>query len=186
MDSKLQIISGEFRGRKLVLPTGVARPTQNRARIALFNMLMPMLGGVNNLVVWDAFAGSGAFGIELLSRFANAHAIFTDTDIASIRALRRNIAGMDARATIDNTDALRAISKYAHDANVIFIDPPYAAAGLGGEFVTRIAGTVRSGTIVIWEQDNDKVIMPDDKIWDIVRDKQYGRARFFILIRREM
>ncbi|MBP5707580.1 MAG: RsmD family RNA methyltransferase, partial [Alphaproteobacteria bacterium] len=64
MESKLQIISGKYRGRKLSLPAS-ARPTQNRARIALFNMLESnIIDPTDKFTVWDAFAGSGAFGIE--------------------------------------------------------------------------------------------------------------------------
>ena len=78
MNSKLQIISGKFRGRKLYLPPN-ARPTQQRARAALFNMLASGVVGTDGCInVWDAFAGSGAFGIEFISRYPNAKVVFTD------------------------------------------------------------------------------------------------------------
>ena len=77
MDSKLQIISGKFRGKKLNLPPN-ARPTQNMARGALFNMLNGILDVSKTFNVWDVFSGSGAFGLECLSRYDNADIIFTD------------------------------------------------------------------------------------------------------------
>ena len=106
MDSKLQIISGEFRGRKLRLPRD-ARPTQNRARVALFNMLQS-LNVVPN-VVWDTFAGSGAFGIECLSRWGGCRVLFTDVAPATVRA---NLAALNigARASVVAGDAVAETS----------------------------------------------------------------------------
>lgn len=181
MDSKLQIISGSFRGRKLRLPPD-ARPTQNRARIALFNMLGAINGTVPS-VVWDAFAGSGAFGIECLSRFPNARVIFTDTAPTSIKTVRENLAALNvvARATVAQADAIAAIGQYALSSDLIFVDPPYAAADVGAAFVRRAGACVRAGTVLIWEQDTPDMVMPDAGVWEILRDKRYGRARFLIL-----
>lgn len=177
MDSKLQIISGEFHGRKLKLPDG-ARPTQNRARIALFNMLVSL--DVRPRVVWDAFAGSGAFGIECLSRWADARAVFSDIAPATVRA---NLASLNigARASVVAGDALSVAARYGADSDLIFIDPPYADAVLGVALVRKIASVATKGTIVIWEQDAPVAVIPDEAAWDILRDKQYGRARFMIL-----
>ena len=180
MDSKLQIISGEYHGRKLRLPAG-ARPTQNRARIALFNMLASM--GARPTFVWDAFAGSGAFGIEYLSRMPECRAVFTDIAPATVRA---NLAALNigARGAVVAGDALSVAAKYGADADLIFIDPPYADADLGAALVRKIASVARPGTIVVWEQDAPAATLPDENAWEILRDKQYGRARFMILQRR--
>lgn len=177
MDSKLQIISGEFHGRKLKLPAG-ARPTQNRARIALFNMLQSL--GVVPAMVWDAFAGSGAFGIECLSRWSGARAVFSDIAPATVRC---NLASLNigARASVVAGDALTLAQKYGSDADLIFIDPPYADADLGVALVRKVAVVAHSGTIVVWEQDAPAAVAPDENVWEILRDKQYGRARFMIL-----
>ena len=183
MDSKLQIISGAYRGRKLKLPPH-ARPTQNRARIALFNMLESgVLDGTDNLVVWDAFAGSGAFGLECLSRYPNARVTFTDTDATSIKTVRDNlkVLDIDSRATATQTDALGGASKYGADADLVFIDAPYSEHGLGNALVSKLSGIVKTGTIVIWEQEVCNKYTPNDTTWTILRDKQYGRARFLIL-----
>ena len=79
MKSKLQIISGNFRGRKILLPDS-ARPTQNKARGAIFNMLASdVLSDTSEpYFAWDAFAGSGALGIEFLSRYPNSYVVFID------------------------------------------------------------------------------------------------------------
>lgn len=183
MDSKLQIISGQFRGRKLRLPPD-ARPTQNRARIALFNMLESgIIDAGADMVVWDAFAGSGAFGIECLSRYAGGRVIFTDTSPTSIKTVRDNLATLNvgARATVAQTDAIGAVDKYAANADLIFVDPPYADENMGRAFVARLARVVRSGAVVVWEQEVDHESQPNGDVWEILRDKTYGRARFLIL-----
>ena len=183
MDSKLQIISGAFRGRKLKLPP-MARPTQNRARIALFNMLESgILDFDGEFVVWDAFAGSGAFGLECVSRYPDARVLFTDVAPTSVKTVRDNLATLlvDARATVLQTDAVGAVAKYGANADLIFLDPPYTDADLGRSFVARLARVAKSGTILIWEQEVGNLTEPDEKIWNVLRDKTYGRARFLIL-----
>ena len=183
MNSKLQIISGQYKGRKLNLPTG-ARPTQNRARIALFNMLESGIVDINSgLKIWDAFAGSGAFGIECLSRYSNAMLLFTDVLNSSIKTVQDNLALLKIgdRASVIQTDALSVISKYASTVDIVFLDPPYSQHELGVAFVKMFAKYTKSGAIIIWEQDKEDFSLPDLGIWDILRDKTYGRARFLIM-----
>ena len=182
MESKLQIISGKYRGRKLSLPAS-ARPTQNRARIALFNMLESnIVGNTNNLVVWDAFAGSGAFGIECISRY-NATAIFTDISPESIATIHKNINTISTENTtkIIQSDAISVIPQYAQNANMIFVDAPYDMAEIGRAFVNKLGRAVKNGTIVIWEQEANNSVEPNGDTWEVLRDKTYGRARFLIL-----
>ncbi|MBR2012029.1 MAG: RsmD family RNA methyltransferase [Alphaproteobacteria bacterium] len=183
MNSKLQIISGQYKGRKLNLPAG-ARPTQNRARIALFNMLESgIVDPYANMTIWDAFAGSGAFGIECLSRYSNATLLFTDVLNSSIKTVRDNLALLEIgdRASVIQADALSVISKYASTADIVFLDPPYSQYELGVAFVKTFAKYAKSGAIIIWEQDKEVFSLPDLNIWDILRDKTYGRARFLIM-----
>ena len=182
MESKLQIISGKYRGRKLSLPAS-ARPTQNRARIALFNMLESnIVESADNLTVWDAFAGSGAFGIECISRYG-ATAIFTDVAPESVATVHKNLAAISAEnnAKIIQTDAVGAISQYAKTANMIFVDAPYDMAEIGRAFVNKLGRAVKTGAIVVWEQEADNSVEPNTDTWEILRDKTYGRARFLIL-----
>ena len=179
MDSKLQIISGQYRGRRLNLPTG-ARPTQNRARIALFNILQSL--GIVPHNVWDAFAGSGAFGIECMSRFPDARVVFTD--VAPI-TVRKNLAlvGADARGKVVVADAVTVAEKYGAVCDLIFLDPPYADGMLGDSIMRRITPVAKSGTIVVWEQENGTEHTFDPTAWEVLRDRIYGRARFLILQR---
>jgi 16S rRNA (guanine966-N2)-methyltransferase len=177
MDSNLQIISGKFRGKKLRLPPG-ARPTQNRARIALFNMLREL--GAYHLV-WDAFAGSGAFGIECISRNPNARAIFTDTDAGSIRAIRKNLGSLSgADAIAAQTDAVAAIPEFGADADLIFIDPPYAKAGLGAEFIKKLARVAKPGALIVWEMEKTFNPPPLPANIQVLKEKIYGRAKMLI------
>ena len=185
MESKLQIISGKYRGRKLNLPRG-ARPTQNRARIALFNMLESGIIDTNaKMTVWDAFAGSGAFGIECISRYG-ATAVFTDVAPESIASVRKNVAAISAepQSKIVQTDAIGAIPQFAKTADIVFVDAPYDAAKLGRAFVNKLGRSAKSGTILVWEQESDNAVEPNTEIWTILRDKTYGRARFMILSRK--
>lgn len=183
MESKLQIISGAYRGRKLFLPTG-ARPTQNLARGAIFNMLAGILSPNDKMFVWDAFAGSGALGIETLSRYPNATGVFTDVAPESVRVIRKNLDGFSQKHTIEQIDATHAIKKYAADADVIFVDPPYDMAETGIKFVEKLAKSVRPGTLVVQEIETNVPYSPNETKWDVLRDKKYGRARFVILRRK--
>jgi len=187
MDSKLQIISGEYRGRKLALPDG-ARPTQNLARGAIFNMLGEiLLEPYSKLSVWDAFAGSGALGIEVLSRYRNSTVIFTDISDKSLQTIKNNLNGINidwARFKIDKSDAATRIWKHGPRVNLIFIDPPYDDAKLGIEFIEKLADSVVHGTIIVQEIEKIVPYSPNTTKWDVLRDKTYGRARFLILRRK--
>ena len=184
MDSKLQIISGMYRGRKLRLPPN-ARPTQNRARIALFNMLESGILDINtpDLNIWDAFGGSGTFGIECISRYSNANVTFTDINPTSIKTIQGNLATLSigARAHVIQGDAIAMATKIGKSANLIFIDAPYDAHELGTSLIKKLGTIAQTGTIIIWEQENTNQIQPDTAKWEILRHKTYGRARFLIL-----
>ena len=124
----MRIIAGALRGRRLVAPAGAAtRPTADRVRQALFDMLAHAPWAENALaeaLVLDVFAGSGALGLEALSRGA-ASAVFIDNDRAALAALDTNIAAcrMAARARVLAADATRPPP--GTPRTLIFIDPPY-------------------------------------------------------------
>lgn len=181
MDSNLQVISGEYRGRKLKLSPD-ARPTQNLARGAIFNSLTGILQDCqDNIHAWDAFAGSGALGIEVLSRFPNSTVVFTDISEKSIRAIQENVRGIDlTRYKIDKSDAASGIGKYAKNVNLVFVDPPYSNSDLGIGFVDALADAGFNG-IVVQEIESFVDYMPDSTKWTVLRDKKYGRARILIL-----
>lgn len=183
MDSKLQIISGQYRGRRLFLPPN-ARPTQNRARIALFNMLESgIIDTGAAMTIWDAFAGSGAFGIECLSRYPRARVIFTDCAFSSVSTVRRNLSMLrvGSWAEVMHREAIGSVGQFAPEVNIVFIDPPYDQPVLGKSFMKKFGRVATKGTIVIWEQEVGNEVEPDAKKWVVLRDKIYGRARFLII-----
>jgi len=140
----MRIIAGAWRGRALGAPPGHAtRPTADRVRQALFDMLLHAPWGGRNLIegvhVLDAFAGTGALGLEALSRGA-AHATFMETDRAALAALRSNVAACKAadRATLLVADATRPQAASV-GCGLVFLDPPY-----GQDFVPRALAALRA------------------------------------------
>ena len=179
MKSNLQIISGKYRSKKLVLPPD-ARPTQNMARGALFNMVNEILDFSKPLSVWDVFAGSGAFGVECLSRFSNPIVVFTDSAKSSIDVIKKNVSAINESATIEMTDAISALPRFGGISDLIFIDPPYPDFALGVLFVKKLTKIAKTGTILIWEFENTQRPVINEN-WEILKDKTYGRARFLIM-----
>ena len=122
----MRIIAGQWRGRKLVAPAGeTTMPTSDRTRETLFSMLVSRLGAFEGLTVADLFAGSGALGIEALSRGA-ASCIFVEQDAAAIRALRSNLANLRAQAQSDvRAASVLALGPAKAPLDLILLDPPY-------------------------------------------------------------
>ncbi len=134
----MRIIAGEWRGRKLAAPKGDGtRPTADRTRETLFAMLTSRLGDFEGLQVADLFAGSGALGLEALSRGAEA-CLFVEQDRAAVEVIRANIAalgaGTRARVEAGSVMALRAASK---PLDLILADPPYRS-GAGEVALDRL------------------------------------------------
>ena len=122
----MRIIAGQWRGRKLAAPKGdTTRPTADRTRETLFAMLTSRLGDFEGLAVADLFAGSGALGLEALSRGA-ASCLFVEQDRAALETIRANIAMLGAQAATrveaGSVTQLRAAPK---PLDVILLDPPY-------------------------------------------------------------
>src|SRR2546426_638830 len=118
----MRVIAGEFRSRRLKTLPGLAlRPTPDRLREALFNVLAPRIAGVTFL---DAYAGSGSVGIEALSRGAS-HAVFVEKHFAAANVIRQNLASLqiEDRATVVQRASLAALGEW--DADIYFLDPPY-------------------------------------------------------------
>ena len=122
----MRIVAGEWRGRKLTAPKGdLTRPTADRTRETLFSMLASRLGSFEGLSVADLFAGSGALGLEALSRGA-ASCLFVEQDSDAIKAIRANIDALDARsrASVQQASVMTlGPAKQPHD--LILLDPPY-------------------------------------------------------------
>ncbi len=118
----MRVIAGEFRSRRLKsIPGASTRPTPDRLRETLFDILGPRVEGA---IFVDAYAGTGAVGIEALSRGA-AHAYFLERSRPALDAIRQNLAALkvEPRATVVPGVALAKLTQYA--AGIVFLDPPY-------------------------------------------------------------
>ena len=125
----MRIVAGDWRGRTIEAPSGeTTRPTTDRVREALFSSLFSLLGGFEGSIVLDAFAGSGALGLEALSRGA-ARAVFYESDANTAESCRRNIRKLGAdrdRATCVQRDVLKTPpSAQEPPFDLVFLDPPY-------------------------------------------------------------
>ena len=121
----VRIVGGTLGGRVLRAPSGHStRPTSEKVREAIFNIL----GDIEGVHVLDLFAGSGALGIEALSRGA-VHATFVDQDRTALAALRRNLQelAVEDRATVIAQDAVAAAKRAPAETRLVFVDPPYAS-----------------------------------------------------------
>ncbi len=129
----MRVVAGAFKGRRLRAPAGSAtRPTADRVREAIFSILGPVEG----LRVLDLFAGSGALGIEALSRGAAA-AVFVDSDRSAVATARTNLAALGIDAQVIGADAIDYLARSAQGRprrarhpgfDLVFLDPPYSSA----------------------------------------------------------
>jgi len=149
----VRVIAGRWGGRRLAAPRGRGvRPTSDRVREALFSTLGP----IADARVLDLFAGSGALGIEALSRGA-AEATFVDSNSAAVRAVRENIAGLGAEGEVRRADArtfLRNARAADRQYDLVFLDPPYRRAGaLAEALAADLAVVLAPGARVVAESD---------------------------------
>ncbi len=176
----MRVIAGQWRGRKLVAPPGAAtRPTADRTRETLFSMLVSRLGSFEELKVADLFAGSGALGIEALSRGA-AIATFVEQDRAAVKAIEANLAalGGSGRAVIRAASALKLPPGERFD--LIFADPPYAdGAGQAVIAAVAAAGWLAPGGWLTIETTRGATLDPAPFALDSARD--VGRARLTLI-----
>jgi 16S rRNA (guanine966-N2)-methyltransferase len=166
------VIAGEWRGRRLQAPAGAAtRPTADRVREALFSILGDRVAGAR---VLDLFAGSGALGIEALSRGA-AEATFVDSAPAAIRAVRANLDLVGAQAEVRRADARRFLgsaSAAARQYDLVFLDPPYGQTGdLGGALTTALPSVLAHDAVVVAESDRRGPLELDLPLLD---ERRYG------------
>jgi len=166
----MRVVSGDLGGRKLVTPDGSdTRPTSDRVREAMFNSLFS-LDAIEGARVLDAFAGSGALGIEALSRGA-LHATFVETGRDALAALRENLETLQlgAQGRVVPGDALAHLERTAAEGShydLVLLDPPY-----GFDQWDELLAAVPVGARVVIESDR-KVIVPDS--WEVHRRKRYG------------
>ncbi|MBX9885297.1 MAG: 16S rRNA (guanine(966)-N(2))-methyltransferase RsmD [Novosphingobium sp.] len=177
----LRIIAGTWRGRKLSAPAGdTTRPTADRTRETLFSMLTSRLGSFAELTVADLFAGSGALGLEALSRGA-AKALFVEQDPAAIRALRANIAALHAAAQCDvRAASVLALGPVPAPLDVVMLDPPYGS-GAGAVAIDRLLrlGWIGAGTWVSLETHADEPSGVRALAIDV--ERKVGKARLTLM-----
>jgi 16S rRNA (guanine966-N2)-methyltransferase len=173
----MRVIAGEWRARKLVAPTGeTTRPTADRTRETLFSMLVSRLGTFEGLAVADLFAGSGALGIEALSRGA-ASCIFVEQDPAAIRSLRSNISNLGAEARSDvRASSVMALGPAKAPLDLILLDPPYRS-GAGEVALDKLQrlGWIGEATWISLETAFDE--LPKIKGLEAQADRKVGKAR---------
>lgn len=180
----MRIISGEWRGRKLTAPKGDAtRPTADRTRETLFSMLTSRLGSFEDLRVADLFAGSGALGLEALSRGA-AHCLFVESDRPALDAIRANITALDCRTrTAVDAGSVTALRAAPDPWDLILADPPYFT-GAGEVALDRLLrlGWIGEATWIALETSVKET--PQIKGLSIEAERKVGKAKLW-LMRRE-
>lgn len=175
----MRVISGSLRGLKLdSLPGLDTRPTLDRVKEALFSMLFDK---VTDSVGLDLFAGSGALGIELLSRYGR-ECTFVDMSHEAVRIVSTNIkkARLEDRAYVEHCDAISYVRRSSKKFDIVFMDPPYAS-GLYGEVLSVIKerGLLNPGGVVVCECSADYELSLDG--FNVIKDKTYGKVRLYVL-----
>lgn len=177
----LRIIAGQWRGRKLQAPSGdTTRPTADRTRETLFSMLASRLGSFDGLAVADLFAGSGALGLEALSRGA-ATCLFVEQDADAIRALRANIAALRAQGQGEvRATTVLALGPAKAPLDLVMLDPPYHT-GAGSVALDKLVrlGWIGEGTWISLETAHDEE--PKLKALEPMAERRVGKARITLL-----
>ena len=186
----MRIVGGSLRGRRLATPPGDAvRPTSDRAREALFNRLIHGVfsgdgtSSVANALVLDAFCGTGALGLEALSRGA-ARAVFIDNNAPSIACVRQNIAalGVNNRSVVVQADATKPPQATAA-CTLVFFDAPYAAEDLTAAALTALAasGWLAPGALCVAETAAVGRLLTAPDGFEALDRRSYGAAHFSFL-----
>lgn len=183
----MRIIAGTLRGKTIQAPKGEGtRPTIDRVRESLFSSLYSYFGGFSNIHVLDAFAGSGAMGLEAMSRGA-ASALFYEMDPKAVKVVERNVADcrfgapecMVRKADVLASPPLRP----RHPFNLVLLDPPYATdPALIFDFMNKLArtGAVAADALVCYEHatatDLDAFAEEQASGWELESKKKYGKT----------
>ncbi len=170
----MRVVAGEFKGRRLVAPRGArTRPTADRVREALFSIL----GDVSGARVLDLFAGSGALGIEALSRGA-ASVEFVESDRRAVTAIQRNLAAVGVSATVRTQDALRFLERSEGPYDLVFCDPPYdSALALAQPLSERLPGLTSQSARIVTESDKRNPLVLS---LPLLTEREYGDTRIAV------
>jgi 16S rRNA (guanine966-N2)-methyltransferase len=172
-----RIVAGAWGGRRLVTPRGSAtRPTSDRVREALFSSLESELGGIDGLRVLDLYAGSGALGLEALSRGA-ARVDLVESGRSAAAAIAANLAELEAGAArLHRTTAERFLANCRETYDLVLLDPPYKDDPT--DVLVGVLGVLaRGGLVVVERSSRDAFTWPDGLAG--IRDKAYGETRLW-------
>jgi 16S rRNA (guanine966-N2)-methyltransferase len=170
----VRVVAGSFKGRRLAAPRGTrTRPTADRVREALFSML----GDVGGARVLDLYAGSGALGIEALSRGADS-AVFVERDARAVAAIERNLAAVGVEANVVRQDVVRFLARADGAFDLVFCDPPYdSAAGLAGPLAEHLPALCAEDARIVTESDKrNPLVLP----FPLLVERAYGDTRIAI------
>ena len=177
----MRIIAGKWRGRALVAPAGeLTRPTADRVREALFSMLVSRLGSFEGLRVADVFAGTGALGLEALSRGAG-HVAFVESEAGALKALKTNIARSKAERETDVFAVpAQAVAKARAPFDLLLLDPPYGE-GLAAAALARLAeqGWITPHALISVETGAKELFDVDGFTVEVTR--RHGKAAIHLL-----
>ena len=175
----MRIIAGTWRGRPILAPKGDAtRPPADRTREALFSMLASRLGSFEELAVADLFAGSGALGLEAMSRGA-ASCLFVEQDKPALDALKANLAKLGARADVRATSVM-ALGPAPKPLDLILMDPPYGtgAGAVALDKLGRLGWTGPATWVSIETAKNEEVEVAG---FTVDASRVHGKARITLL-----
>lgn len=170
----MRIVAGEFKGRRLSGPDGkAARPTSDKVREALFSILGPIEGAR----VLDLFAGTGALGIEAISRGAS-QAILVERDRRMASVIERNLSEIlgddDERARLVRGDGLKYLAS-ASGFDLVFLDPPYArAADFAPKLVAALPAALAPGATIVTESDRRSPLDLGERPFTLRSEHNYG------------
>lgn len=180
----MRVIAGIAGGVRLAAPKTGVRPTMDRVKAAIFSSLGD---AIINARVLDLFAGSGALGIEALSRGA-ASVLFVDQDRQSVEAIERNLA----KTKLDGRVRRQEVFEFLHRSfgserfQIIFADPPYEKTKSGERFTEKLLGNEAllrllqpEGIFVLEKRPGEKLL--ETKLWDVLRRRKYGATEVLFL-----
>ncbi|KRD18156.1 16S rRNA (guanine(966)-N(2))-methyltransferase RsmD [Mycobacterium sp. Root265] len=174
-----RIVAGQFKGRRISVPASGTRPTTDRVRESLFNVLQARMD-LDGIAVLDLYAGSGALGLEALSRGASS-ALLVESDRRAAAVIESNIAALGARgAVLRRSPVDKVVQSTGRPVDLVFADPPYEvdARAIERVLVALLAnGWVRPGALAVIERaaGGPAIVWPDG--WEAEEERRYGDTR---------
>ena len=174
----MQVIAGKYGGRKLTsIDSKSTRPTLARVKESMFAMIDPFIEGSK---VLDLFAGSGALGLEAISRGAS-EVTFVESNKEAVKIIEKNLARVTETHDIYNMDYIEALKRFesmGKKFDLVLLDPPYASDF--AEKLLRKFHLLNKNAIIVYEQESKKCLQNDDNEYIIEKTRAYGTAKVVI------